>query len=219
MGLRRLICGPLLRIMYHRCCYEICYSAMMTGDPDCDGVEIIGMGVWARSQCGPRRRAGSEMTTLYVRKGNVFREARARDVLLQAKQLVDEQFQSRFLVFGNSDQVRLFLKIQLGGRDHEVFAILFLDSRRRLIEYCELFRGTIDIAAVYPREVVKEALARNAAGVILVHNHPSGLAEPTVADEQITRRLKAALDLVGVKLIDHMIVGESITSFVELGLI
>jgi DNA repair protein RadC len=156
--------------------------------------------------------AGNEMTTLYVREGNEFREAPAHEVLLQAKELIDEQFHSRFLVLGNPEQVRLFLKIQLGGRGHEVFAALFLDARRRLIEYVELFRGTIDLAAVYPREVVKEALARNAAGVILVHNHPSGVAEPTAADEQITRRLKAALDLVGVEVIDHMVVGESITS-------
>jgi DNA repair protein RadC len=162
---------------------------------------------------------GIQMTTLYVREGDAFHEAPARQVLLQAQELIDQQFHSRLLVLSNPQLVRLFLKIHLGGRDHEVFAVLFLDGHRRLIEYVELFRGTIDAAEVHPREVVKEALARNAAAVILVHNHTSGVAEPSEADELITRRLEAALDLVGVKVVDHMVVGESIASFVELGLL
>jgi DNA repair protein RadC len=162
---------------------------------------------------------GIQMPTLYVREGDAFHEAPARQVLLQAQELIDQQFHSRFLVLSNPQLVRLFLKIHLGGRDHEVFAVLFLDGHRRLIEYVELFRGTIDAAEVHSREVVKEALARNAAAVILVHNHTSGVAEPSEADERITRRLKAALDLVGVKVVDHMVVGEFITSFVELGLL
>jgi len=156
---------------------------------------------------------------LYVREGEAFHEAPARDVLLQAQELIDRQFRSRFLVLRDPDATRLFLKILLGGRAYEVFAVLFLDTRRRLIEYVEMFRGTIDAAQVHSREVVKEALDRNAAAVILVHNHPSGVAEPTKADEQVTWRLKAALDLVGVKVLDHMVVGESIASFVELGLL
>jgi len=82
--------------------------------------------------------------------------------------------------------------------------MLSLDARGRLIEYVELFRGMVNIAAVYPREVVKEALARNAAAVILAHNHPSGVSVPIDANEQITRRLKAALGLVGVEVVDHM---------------
>lgn len=170
----------------------------------------------------PRRpdgNAGIQMTTLYVREGDAFREAPERLVLLQAQELIDQKFHSQCWVFGNPQLTRLFLKIHLGGRDHEVFAALFLDAHRRLIEYVELFRGTIDIAEVHPREVVKEALARNAAAVIFVHNHPSGVAEPSEADERITRRLRAALDLVGVKVVDHMVVGESMTSFVELGLL
>jgi DNA repair protein RadC len=160
-----------------------------------------------------------QTTTLYVREGDAFREAPAHQVLLQAQELIDRQFRSRCLVLSKPELLRLFLKIHLGGRDHEVFAVLFLDTQRRLIEYVELFRGTIDATEVHPREVVKEALARNAAAVILVHNHPSGAAEPSQADERITMRLKAALDLVGVKVVDHMVVGEFITSFVELGLL
>jgi DNA repair protein RadC len=162
---------------------------------------------------------GTGKTTLYVRDGDAFHEAPAGQVLLQAQELIDQQFHSQCSVLSNPQLMRVFLKVHLGGRGHEVFAVLFLDAGRRLIEYVELFRGTIDSAEVYSREVVKEALARNAAAVIFVHNHPSGVAEPSQADERLTRKLEAALDLVGVKVLDHMIVGESITSFAELGLL
>jgi DNA repair protein RadC len=159
---------------------------------------------------------GMGMTTLYVRDEDGFQEAPAREVLLGAQELLDEQFRSRLCVMGDADSIRLYLKVRLGRLDHEVFAVLFLDGRRRLLEYVELFRGTLDIAAVYPREVVKEALKRNAAAVIFAHNHPSGVAEPSNHDEAITLRLKTALGHVGVQVIDHMIVGESsIVSFVE----
>jgi DNA repair protein RadC len=158
-------------------------------------------------------------TPLYVRKGDAFYEAPASQILLQAQELIDQQFRSRCSIPSNPQLMRVFLKVYLAGRGHEVFAALFLDARQRLIEYVELFRGTIDGADVYSREVVKEALARNAAAVIFVHNHPSGVAEPSFADELLTKKLEAALDLVGVKVLDHMIVGESITSFAELGLL
>ena len=160
-----------------------------------------------------------QVPTLYVREGDVFRKAPERLVLLQAQELIDQQFHGRCQALSNPELVRVFLKVHLGGRDHEVFAVFFLDAHRRLIEYVELFRGTIDSAEVHPREVVKEALARNAAAVILAHNHPSGIAEPSLADERITMQVKAALDLFGVKLVDHLIVGESVASFVELGLL
>jgi len=94
-----------------------------------------------------------------------------------------------------------------------------LDNRHRLVEYVELFRGTIDGASVHPREVVKEALARNAAALIFCHCHPSGQASPSQADELITRRLKDALALVDIRVLDHFIVGETITSFAESGLL
>jgi DNA repair protein RadC len=171
-----------------------------------------------------RRRPGaddaaSQMTTLYVREGEAFYEAPVRQVLLQAQELIDQQFHRQCSVPFNAQLVRVFLKIHLGRYDHEVFAVLFLDSSHRLIEYVELFRGTVDTSQVHPREVIKEALARNAAAVILAHNHPSGVAEPSQRDLRMTRRLKEALDLVGVKIVDHMIVGESIASFVELGIL
>lgn len=116
--------------------------------------------------------------------------------------------------------VRDYLALSLSERPHEIFGIIYLDNRHRVIEWQELFRGTIDGATVHPREVVKEALSRNAAACILVHNHPSGVAEPSQADELITRRLKEALALVEIRVLDHLIVaGGSIESLAEKGLI
>ncbi len=101
-----------------------------------------------------------------------------------------------------------YLHARMRHLGHEVFCCLFLDNRHRVLRFDELFRGTIDGTSVYPREVVKEALAINAAAVILAHNHPSGVAEPSQADERITRRLKAALELVDIRLLDHLIIGD-----------
>ena len=115
---------------------------------------------------------------------------------------------------------REFLIARLRDRDHEVFCCLFLDSRHRLICFEELFRGTIDGASVHPREVVKQALRRNATSVILAHNHPSGVAEPSQADEIITTRLRDALALVDIRMLDHLIVGDgSCTSLAERGIV
>jgi DNA repair protein RadC len=102
--------------------------------------------------------------------------------------------------------VRDFLTVKLGTVEHESFCVLLLDSRHRLIEYVELFRGTIDGANVYPREVVKLALAKNAAALVVAHPHPSGIAEPSHADELISQRLKEALSLVDIRLLDHIII-------------
>ena len=101
-----------------------------------------------------------------------------------------------------------FLRARMGHLGHELFCCLFLDNRHRVLRFDELFRGTIDGTSVYPREVVKEALAVNAAAVILAHNHPSGVAEPSQADERITKRLKSALELVDIRLLDHLIIGD-----------
>jgi len=109
-----------------------------------------------------------------------------------------------------------YLQILLQDYEHEVFSAVFLDSQHRVISFEELFRGTIDSASVYPREVVKQALANNADAVILVHNHPSGYPEPSDADRRITQRLKEALGLVEVRVIDHIVVGsEGCSSFAE----
>lgn len=113
-----------------------------------------------------------------------------------------------------------YLAVRFGGMEHEIFACLYLDNRNRVTACQELFRGTFDGSSVHPREVVKEALAHNAAAVILVHNHPSGVAEPSQADELITRRLKQALALVDIRVLDHLIVGDAVVeSFAERGLL
>ena len=113
-----------------------------------------------------------------------------------------------------------FLVSRLRDQTYELFCCLHLDNRHRLIAFDELFRGTIDGASVHPREVVKQALSRNAAAVILAHNHPSGVAEPSQADELITRRLREALALVDIRVLDHCIVGDNgCLSFAERGLL
>jgi len=101
-----------------------------------------------------------------------------------------------------------FLLARLRDRPHEVFCCIYLDNRHRVILFEELFRGTIDGTSVYPREVVKQALTLNAAAIILAHNHPSGVAEPSQADERITRRVKSALELVDIRLLDHLVIGD-----------
>jgi DNA repair protein RadC len=116
--------------------------------------------------------------------------------------------------------VEQFLVLALAPRDAEVFCAMFLDNRHRLIQFDEMFRGTIDGSSVYPREVVRRTLELNAAALVLVHNHPSGVAEPSQADELITRRLTEALALIDVRVLDHLIVaGNTVTSFVRRGLI
>lgn len=114
--------------------------------------------------------------------------------------------------------VRDWLRLKLAGLPHEVFLAVFLDAQNRVVEAEELFRGTLTQTSVYPREIVKRALAHNAAGVILAHNHPSGVAEPSQADRWLTDQLKTALGLVDVKVLDHFIVaGGAGLSFAERG--
>lgn len=123
-------------------------------------------------------------------------------------------------VLRSPEQTRSFLRLKLVNRKHEVFGALFLDNRHRVIRVAELFQGTIDGASVYPRVVVQRALELNAAAVVLFHNHPSGVAEPSHADEAITQRLRDALALVDIRVVDHFVVaaGESV-SFAERGLL
>lgn len=122
-------------------------------------------------------------------------------------------------VLGSPGDTRAFLVAQLRDRPYEVFCCLYLDNRHRLIRFEELFRGTIDGATVHPREVLRQALAHNAAAVILAHNHPSGVAEPSQADEMITRRLKEALALVDIRVLDHLVIaGAEAVSLAEKGL-
>ncbi len=136
-----------------------------------------------------------------------------------ARRALAEGLQDR-PVFDSPAPLKHYVQLQLGGRGHEVFAVLFLDAQNRLLKLEELFRGTLTQTSVYPREVVVRALAVNAASVILAHNHPSGAAEPSRADEHLTRALAAALKLVDVRVLDHLVVGRGeVVSFAERGLL
>jgi len=127
---------------------------------------------------------------------------------------------ARESVLASPADTRAYLAARLKAHPHEVFACLFLDNRHRVIAFEEMFRGTIDGAAVHPREVVRRALAHNAAAVILAHNHPSGVAEPSQADRALTRRLQDALGLVDIRVLDHFVVGDGeVASFAERGLL
>jgi len=139
-------------------------------------------------------------------------------VLEMAKRHLFEQLM-RGDALSSPQQTRQFLTAQLADYPHEVFACLFLDNRNRVIAFEKMFYGTIDGASVYPREVVRLALKKNAAAIIFAHNHPSGVAEPSHADEQITQRLKEALALVDIRVLDHFVVGDEIVSFAERGLL
>jgi DNA repair protein RadC len=140
-------------------------------------------------------------------------------VVQQALQLLERKVREAEAL-ASPAAVRDYLRLRLADRPHEVFAVVFLDARHRVLDVVELFRGTLTQTSVYPREVVIEALARNAAAVILTHNHPSGDPEPSRADEVLTQSLKAALALVDVRVLDHFVVTRSTAfSFAERGLL
>lgn len=123
-------------------------------------------------------------------------------------------------VFDSPARVKDYVSLHLARRPQEVFGVLFLDSQHRLIEWREMFQGTLTQTSVYPREVLKAAMALNAGAVILAHNHPSGLAEPSRADEFLTQSLKTALQMVDVRVLDHLVVGAGeVVSFAERGLL
>ena len=121
---------------------------------------------------------------------------------------------------GSPRAVREYLQVQNIARENEIFSVIFLDAQNRIISKDEMFTGTITSAAVYPREIVKAAMRYNAAAVILAHNHPSGISEPSSADASLTKHIKAALALVEVRVLDHFVIGaEGVSSFAENGLI
>lgn len=123
-------------------------------------------------------------------------------------------------VITKPSEITDYLQLKLADHEYEVFCVLYLDNRHRILVFEEMFRGTIDGVHVYPREIVKQALQYNAAAVILVHNHPSGHAEPSAADQQITKRVEDALELVEVRVLDHFVVSSvEVISFAERGLI
>lgn len=139
-------------------------------------------------------------------------------VLEKASSILAEQF-TESDVYSEPTKTKEFLEFKLAHYEREVFGMMLLDNRHRLIDYKELFFGTIDAASIYPREVVKAVLIDNAAAVIFAHNHPSGVAEPSTADKLITKRLVDALLLIDVRVLDHIIVGQTSFSFAERGLL
>lgn len=181
----------------------------------------------------PRRRNRSAFATfacanlktddcaapLFVKTGEVLERAPDAVVMEHARRLIAAQFRPGALVLEHVDRLRQFVTLQLGDRKREVFALILLDRRRRLIDYVELFQGTLDTTAVYPRHVLECVIEHRADSVILIHNHPSGIAEPSGADIMITERLRRALALIDVRILDHLIVAESIFSFAERGMI
>lgn len=153
----------------------------------------------------------ADASSLLNRRLSVARELLLRDLRSQMQ---------RGPLMSSPQVLRDWLRLYCAGLEHEVFLVLYLDANHRLIEAQELFRGTLTQTSVYPRELVKGALARNAAALAVAHNHPSGRAEPSHADEFLTRTLKSALCLVDVHVIDHFVVaGDQITSFAESGLL
>lgn len=155
---------------------------------------------------------------LPVIKGlGVAKRAVVAAVLELARRSLVGQLQQRS-VLSSLAQAKAYAHLQLARRPHEVFCVLFLDARHQLLQWEEMFRGSIAHTSVYPREVVKQALALNASAVILVHNHPSGLADPSEADRHLTQRLQSALGLVDVQVLDHLVVGaQEVVSFAERG--
>jgi DNA repair protein RadC len=137
-----------------------------------------------------------------------YRQVDADEVLQAAQQVLLGRVRGSD-VLASPQAVRDFLRVKLGTLEHEVFAVVHLDTQNRVIEYVEMFRGTVSQTSVYPREVVREAMMRNSAAVLLVHNHPSGSTQPSRADEHLTQTLKAALSLVDVRVLDHLIVADN----------
>jgi len=159
-------------------------------------------------------------SALLVRDVNgQYRPASAEEVLQQARRVLSRRVR-RGATMSSPQAVKDYLCLQIGVLEHEVFSVIYLDAQHRLIALKEMFRGTVTQTSVYPREVVKESLALNAAAVILAHNHPSGAAEPSRADEFLTQSLKTALALVDVRVLDHLVVaGADVVSFAERGLL
>ncbi len=141
------------------------------------------------------------------------------DILHQARLIVEDQVSPGMVITSPGDTKDFFI-MQFAGLEHEVFSCLFLDTRHRVLSFRELFVGTIDGCSVHPREVVKAGLKHNSAAVIFGHNHPSGVPEPSQADQRLTQRLREALSLIDIRVLDHIVVGGSqAVSFAELGLI
>lgn len=166
----------------------------------------------------PRVREASPQP--YTPRSNSAARAQEDALIAQALGIIEARMRRCSDAVTSPEAVRQYLRLRVRELPYETFGVLWLDNRHRVIEAREIFRGTIDGSSVWPREVVREALALNAAAVILYHNHPSGVAEPSQADLRITQKIKDALSLVDVRILDHVIVGEGgSVSFAERGLV
>jgi len=147
-----------------------------------------------------------------------YRLATGNEILEAAVAEINRRFARGVAITSPADTVEFF-RLRLGPLEHEIFAVLWLDNKHRVLAFEELFRGTIDSASVHPREIVKSAIRHNAAACILCHNHPSGVADPSQADRTITARVKEALNVIEVRTLDHVVVGDRPYSFAEHGLL
>ena len=167
--------------------------------------------------------AKTETRAQYAVQRKINATATAADedaIIAQALEILTRRMRASGVMMASPQVVRDWLRLRVGGKPHEEFGCIWLNTQHEVIEAGEMFRGTLAQTSVYPREVVKEALHHNAAAVIFYHNHPSGAAEPSPADEMLTRQLKDALNLVDVRVLDHFVVtAEQTTSFAEKGLL
>lgn len=165
--------------------------------------------------------AKTEARAQYAVKREINAAAENEDAIIaQALEILARRMRNTGMMMDSPEVVRDWLRMRVGGKPHEEFGCIWLNAAHEVIEADEMFRGTLTQASVYPREVVKEALRINAAACILYHNHPSGAAEPSLADEMLTRQLKDALNLVDVRVLDHFVVTATVmTSFAERGLL
>jgi DNA repair protein RadC len=186
------------------------------------GTNVLVMAQAVLDQCGGIAgllRADAKKLGSIKGLGGSAKRAELLAVMELARRALASQLADR-PVFDNPDAVRDYLKLQLGELGHEVFAVLFLDAQHRLVAYEPMFAGTLTQTSVYPREVLKRALTLGAAAVVLAHNHPSGVAEPSRADEFLTQQLKNALAFIDVRVLDHLVVGRGgVVSFAERGLL
>lgn len=187
---------------------------------ECPAVESpVASNVIAFSSKNAKAAVDLDACLVVYKAGSPPRIATDTEIFLAAEKILAARMRAAESL-DNPDAVKSFLRVRLGPLEHEVFALVHLDAQHRLIEYEEIFRGTINQTSVHPREVVKSALAKNSFAVVLAHNHPSGSSEPSPADERLTNTLKAALALIDVRVLDHLVVtATKVHSFATMGLI
>ena len=197
---------------------ELVAILLGTGTKGCNVVDLARK---VLAQCGSLTQllSAEQQVMVNIRGVGIAKYAQLHAVLEMSRRALRETL-SRGAALSSPQSVRDYLRLKLQGSPHEVFVGVFLDAQNRVLEVEELFRGTLTQTSVFPREIVKRALHHNAAGIIFAHNHPSGVAEPSRADEALTQTLKHTLALVDVKVLDHFVVGgDSAMSFAERGLL